>query len=100
PHDYPLAVVALTLSSDLVPPEQLTDFRTVVRGYLEASLDGHAGTPEGEAMIRELEARVVLLSDPSQAIAAAILRRDVRAVGAAVAPYTGPFGRDTALSPA
>src|SRR5690606_14149051 len=62
PHDYPLAVVALTLSSDLVPPEQLTDFRAVVRGYLEASLDGHAGTPEGEAMIRVLEARVVLLS--------------------------------------
>ena len=99
PHDYPLAVVALSVVTDLVPADQVEPLRTIVRGFLDASLDGRAGTPESAAMLRELEIRAETLPEPAHAVAAAVLGRDVATLGRTLAPYMGPFGEDPALSP-
>jgi dienelactone hydrolase len=99
PHDYAVAVVALSVVEDLVPDDQAEGLRDIVHGFLDASLDGRAGTPEGAALLEELAATAATLPEPARAIALAVLARDVRSVGQAVAPHVGPFGEDPALSP-
>ena len=100
PHDYALAVVALTIADRLVPGEQVDAFSEAVRTFLEASLDGRAGTPEGMAMLEALETRLEALPEPTRSLAAAVVARDVDVVGAALRPHLAEFARDPALSPA
>lgn len=100
PHDYPLAVIALTLADRLVPPDQEDGFRDIVRLFLDASLDGRAGTPEGQALLAIAADRLAQLPEPAHGLAAAVLARDVRTVGTALRPHVKEFARDPALSPA
>lgn len=100
PHDYALAVVALTMADRLVPSDQVTRFAEAARLFLRASLDGSAGLPAGAALLEKLDARMATMDEPARGLAEAIATRDVATLGAAIAPHVEEFGRSPALSPA
>lgn len=100
PHDYGLAVVALTMADRLVPADQLAAFTECVQKFLEASLDDGANVELARRLMAELRTDIPQLPEPSRSLAAAIAERDVETVGRAVLPFVVDFGDNAALSPA
>lgn len=100
PHDYALAVVALTMADRLVPPDQVADFEHAVMTFLTASLDGGPGHDEAQRLMGELEASIAALPEPGRSLARAVAERDVARVGEAIAPFIEQFGDDPGMSPA
>jgi dienelactone hydrolase len=99
PHDYPLAIVALTMAPRLVPEAQISMFEDAIRTFLEASLDNGAGFDHGIPVIARLKDDLVTMPEPSQTLVRAILERDVAATGRTLAPYIDELATDAALSP-
>lgn len=100
PHDYALAIVALTLASRLVPADQVARFESAVTTFLQASLDESPDGAPAKALLASLVTDLETIPEPARALVTAVMRRDVVTIGRAVAPYVGDFGRNPALSPA
>ncbi len=100
PHDYPLAIVALTLARRLVPEGQVARFEAGVTTFLQASLDESADGAPARALLASLATDLETMPEPAKGLVAAVVRRDVTTIGKAVAPYVDDFGRNPALSPA
>lgn len=100
PHDYGLAVVALTMADRLVPADQLAGFTENVRKFLDASLDDGANVELARRLMAELQTDIPQLPEPSRSLATAIAERDVETVGRSVLPFVTDFGNNPALSPA
>jgi dienelactone hydrolase len=100
PHDYPLAIVALTLARHLVPEVQVAQFEAGVTTFLQASLDESADGAGARPLLASLAADLETMPEPARGLVAAVVRRDVAAIGNAVAPYVHDFGHNPALSPA
>lgn len=99
PHDYPLAIVELTLAARLVPPEQVARLEETIRTFLQASLDDGSGFAHGIPTIERLKAELGTLPEPTQSLVRAVVERDVVTTGRALAPWLRDLGADTALSP-
>lgn len=99
PHDYPLAIVALSLAPRLVPTEQVPVLENGIRTFLNASLDDGTGFAHGIPVIAALKDEVAGLPEPARGLLQAIVERDVTTIGAAVAPYVGELADNPALSP-
>jgi dienelactone hydrolase len=99
PHDYPLAIVELTLAPRLVPADQVTRLEDTIRTFLQASLDNGSGFAHGIPTIERLKADLVTLPEPTRTLARAVVERDVATTGRALAPWLGELGADAALSP-
>ncbi|ODS55107.1 MAG: hypothetical protein ABS36_10175 [Acidobacteria bacterium SCN 69-37] len=99
PHDYPLAIVALTVAPRLVPADQLADTEARIRAFLDASLDDGNGFAHGIPIIERLRAEVPSRPEPSRTLLRAIVDRDVVTTGRLVAPFIGTLADDPGLSP-
>lgn len=100
PHDYALAVVALTLAPKLVPADQVAAFEWAVRTFLDASLDAGQDRERYDALMRTLRGRLPSLAEPARTLAQAVADRDVATIGRAIAPFVDALGNDPAMSPA
>lgn len=99
PHNYALAVVALTVANRLVPADQIAGFERGVRTFLEASLDDSVEQAMAQRLLEDLQSMMPSLPEPSRSLVAAVAARDVVRVGQAVAPFVDEFGGNPALSP-
>jgi pimeloyl-ACP methyl ester carboxylesterase len=99
PHDYPLAIVELTLAPRLVPPDQVARLEDTIRTFLQASLDDGSGFAHGIPTIERLKAELVTMPEPTQSLVRAVVERDVARTGRALAPWLRELGADAALSP-
>jgi len=99
PHDYGLAVMALDLAGEIVPPDQAGPLRQAILVYLEAS---HLAMYDAAGAEREFE-RARLLEGALPDAAATYLRlvntRDVTALGLRLLPHVAALGDDPAVSP-
>jgi dienelactone hydrolase len=100
PHDYPLAIVALTLAPRLVPADQVPILENGIRTFLRASLDDGTGFAHGIPTIERLKQELPALPEPTRGLVRAVVERDVKVTGQVVAPYLQALGNDPALSPA
>jgi dienelactone hydrolase len=100
PHDYPLAIAALTLAPRLVPADQVSLLEDGIRTFLQASLDDGTGFAHGIPTIARLKRELVALPEPTRALVRAVVERDVKATGQVVAPYLRELGDDPGVSPA
>jgi dienelactone hydrolase len=98
PHDYPLAIVALTVIRSLVPPDQAAATEETIRTFLEASLDDGTGFAHGIPTIARLETEVESMPEPARTLTRAVVHRDVVTVGRLVAPHTAALAADPAMS--
>jgi dienelactone hydrolase len=99
PHDYGLAVVLLNVVDRVVPPEQVEQLRTALRGFLWAS---HLDTVDKEAAGREfarLRAVARALPEPAATLLGYVNDRDVARLGPWLVPHIGPLADEPALSP-
>ncbi len=99
PHDYPLAVVALTLAPRLVPAPQVMLLEDGIRTFLNASLDDGTGFEHGIPVIARLKEELGGMPEPARSLMRAVVERDVKTIGRRVAPYLDALGDDPALSP-
>jgi dienelactone hydrolase len=99
PHDYPLALVELTVAAQLVPRDQVAMLETALDTFLRASLDDGTGFAHGLPAIARLTAEVDTMPEPTKALVRALVERDVAATGRAVAPWLDTLGNDPGLSP-
>lgn len=100
PHDYPLAVVELTMAARLVPADQVTMLETALDTFLRASLDDGTGFAHGLPAIARLTAQIDTMPEPTKTLVRAVVERDVKTTGQVVAPWLEPLGNDPGLSPA
>ncbi|MCC7044440.1 MAG: hypothetical protein IT183_11295 [Acidobacteria bacterium] len=100
PHDYPLAIVALTLAPRLVPADQVPILENGIRTFLQASLDDGTGFAHGIPTIARLKQELPSLPEPTRELLRAVVERDVKVTGQVVAPYLQELGTDPGLSPA
>jgi dienelactone hydrolase len=100
PHDYGLAVIALTLAPKLVPADQVDAFEWCVRTFLDASLDAGQDRARHDTLMETLRSRLPSLPEPSRALAQAIADRHVEITGRAVLPFVEELGNDPTMSPA
>lgn len=99
PHDYGVAIVALTVAEHLVPPEQLAPFRDGVRRFLLASyLDG-IDKPQASRMFAALRDLARTLPEPAATLLGYVNNRDVAHLGPRLLPYIGFYVDAPALSP-
>lgn len=99
PHDYPLAVIALTLTPRLVPADQVATAEDAIRTFLAASLDDGAGFDHGIPAIARLKDEVPALPEPARTLVRAVVERDVTTTGRLVAPFIDTLASDPAMSP-
>jgi dienelactone hydrolase len=99
PHDYPLAIVALTVAAQLVPRDQVAMLEAAIDTFLRASLDDGTGFAHGLPAIARLTAEIDTMPEPTKGLVRALVERDVTATGQAVAPWLDTLGTDPGLSP-
>jgi pimeloyl-ACP methyl ester carboxylesterase len=99
PHDYGVAIVALDLAGQLVPPEQVEPLRTGILTFLHAShlaLFDRKMAEEEFARARAMEAT---LGEPGRTFLHLVNQRDVKTLGPTLLPHVANLGDDPALSP-
>jgi hypothetical protein len=99
PHDYGVAIVALDLAAQIVPPGQVEPLRTGILTFLHAShlaLFDRKKAEEEFAQARALEAT---LGEPGRTFLHLVNVRDVKTLGAMLLPHVANLGDDPALSP-
>jgi dienelactone hydrolase len=99
PHDYPLAIVELTVAAQLVPPDQVAMLETALDTFLRASLDDGTGFAHGLPAIAQLTAQIDAMPEPTKTLVRAVVERDVKSTGQAVAPWLEALEHDPGLSP-
>ena len=99
PHDYPLAVIALTLTPRLVPAEQVPMTEDAMRTFLAASLDDGTGFEHGMPIIARLRDDVPAMPEPARTLVRAIVERDVVTTGRLLAPFIDALANDPSMSP-
>ena len=99
PHDYPLAIVELTVAAQLVPRDQVALLENALDTFLRASLDDGTGFAHGLPAIAALTAQIDTMPEPTKTLVRAVVARDVRSTGQAVAPWLETLGNDPGLSP-
>ena len=94
PHDYGLAVVLLHSLTHLVPIEQQADLDRAIVDFLGASSVYESRPEEGERLLAEVRAAQARMAEPARGLLAAVLARDVAALG----PRLLPFVEDVAAT--
>ena len=100
PHDYGLAVVLLHSLTHLVPIEQQAELDRAVVGFLSASSIYESRPEEGERLLNEVRAAQSRMAEPARGLLAAVLARDVAALGPRLLPFVEDVAGNPALSPA
>jgi dienelactone hydrolase len=99
PHDYGLAVLALTAVPLLVPPSQQPSLARGITAFLDASHDESAEQVEGRNFLAAARAEVRTLDEPGRSILHAVIERKVDELGPRLIPFVDRVGGDPALSP-
>lgn len=99
PHDYGLAVVALNLADQLVPPAQRATFAAAMRRYLWASYLDVVDKPAAAREFDALRALAQTLPEPSALLLTYVNDRDVSRLGPRLRPFISRYVGVAALSP-
>jgi pimeloyl-ACP methyl ester carboxylesterase len=99
PHDYGLAIIALSAVSRLVPPDQAPALAHAIRTFLEASLDDSPGLTRAAVLVAQARAEATAMPEPARDIITEVIERRVEPLGALLLPLIDDLARDPALSP-
>ena len=83
----------------LVPPDQVPLAERAVTAFLDASSLESTDRAQSDALFAKLAAESASLPEPSRSLIGLVIRRDVAAMGARVAPWIEELGGAAALSP-
>jgi hypothetical protein len=86
PHDYGVAVVLLTLASELVPPEQVKPLSTGIEGFLLASSLDMVDKPRAAAEFARMRQYAETLAAPAATLMRYVNDRNVKDLGATLLP--------------
>ena len=99
PHDYSLAVVALTAAPLLVPAADIPSLERAILLFLQASSDESAERSHAEQLLAQASRLRDSMTGRSRQVMNWVLDRDVASLGAAIRPFIAELARDPALSP-
>ena len=99
PHDYGAVVILLDAIPRLVPADQIPLAERALTAFLDASSLESTDRAQSDALFAKLAAESASLPEPSRSLIGLVIRRDVRAMGALVAPWIDELGGAAALSP-
>jgi len=94
PHDYGVAVLLYELADTVVPPEQVLPLREGVRTFLLASQLTLVSTEEANAAFEQARAMAKALPEPAATLLALVNERQVKPLGARLAPHLAHLGAD------
>ena len=83
----------------LVPPEQVPLAERAVTAFLDASSLESTDRAQSDALFATVAAQSASLPEPSRSLIDLVIRRDVAAIGARIAPWIEDLGGAAALSP-
>ena len=99
PHDYGTVVMLLDAIPRLVPPDQVPLAERAVTAFLDASSLASTDRTQSDALFATVAAESASLPEPSRSLIDLVIRRDVAAIGARIAPWIEDLGGAAALSP-
>ena len=99
PHDYGVAIVALDLSDQIVPPDQAEALRAGILSFLHASHLALFDKAAAEREFASARAQEQALSEPARTFLHLVNGRDVKTLGALLLPHIANLGDEAALSP-
>jgi dienelactone hydrolase len=99
PHDYGVAIVALDLSDQIVPPDQAQALRTGILAFLHASHLALFDQAAAEREFASARAEERALAEPARTFLHLVNGRDVKTLGALLLPHIANLGDEAALSP-
>jgi dienelactone hydrolase len=99
PHDYGLAVVALTLAPQLVPPEQVAGLVEGTETFLMASALDHLKDARAKALFERARAIERTLPEPAARVLRLVNTRDVEGLGPTLLPHLPVLTSEPSLSP-
>ena len=99
PHDYALAVLLHQAADLIVPAAQSAMLRAHLETFLEASALERTDRGAAERLFADARAREADADEPLATILKQVNDRNVRGIGAWIAPHLETLGQDPALSP-
>ena len=100
PHDYGVAVILFTLADRVVPADQAAALRQGVETFLLASQLTLVSMAQANATFAKARAMAEAMPEPSRTYMGYVNDRDVKTLGAALAPHLGALHADNpAVSP-
>jgi dienelactone hydrolase len=100
PHDYGVAVVALNVADQLVPPDQAKTLRDGIRRFLWASYVDRTDAREAQRQFDAVRRMAGTAPEPTATLLRLVVDRDVAGLGPRLQPHIGPYVEQSALSPA
>lgn len=95
PHDYGVAVILYGLADHMVPPDQVDPLREGVRTFLLASQLTLVSQEQANATFAKAREMAKLLPQPAAMYLTYVNDRNVKELGAKVAPYLDRLGADS-----
>jgi pimeloyl-ACP methyl ester carboxylesterase len=99
PHDYGVAVVALDLADQIVPPEQVAPLKAGILTFLHASHLALFDRKEAEREFAKARQDEAAMQEPGRTFLHLVNERDVKDLGRRLLPHIANLGDDPALSP-
>lgn len=99
PHDYSVAIFALTAANMVVPSDQVASLERGIRTYLEASLDESLSQQHARTLLADARQQAVQLAEPARTMLTLVNDRNVEALGRRLAPTIDAVASDPSLSP-
>jgi hypothetical protein len=99
PHDYALAVVLHQAADLVVPAAQSALLRAHLETFLEASALDRTDPEKSRRLFADAQALQDRTEEPLATILKQVNNRDVRGIGARIAPHLDKLGQHPALSP-
>ena len=99
PHDYGVAIVALDLADQIVPPDQAEALRTGILTFLHASHLALFDKTAAERAFASARAQEQALAEPARTFLHLVNGRDVKTLGPLLLSHIANMGDDAALSP-
>ncbi len=99
PHDYGVAIVALDLAGQIVPPDQAKTLETGILTFLHASHLALFDKADAEREFASARAQEQTAAEPARTFLHLVNERDVKTLGALLLPHIANLGDDAALSP-
>jgi pimeloyl-ACP methyl ester carboxylesterase len=99
PHDYGVAIVALDLAAELVPPDQVEPLQAGILAFLHASHLALFDQAKAELEFARARAMEPAMAEPGRTYLHLVNGRDVKTLGEMLLPHIADLGDDPALSP-
>ncbi len=99
PHDYGVAIVALDLADQIVPPDQAGALRAGILAFLHASHLALFDKAAAEREFADARAQEQALPEPARTFLHLVNERDAKTLGPLLLPHIANMGDDAALSP-